>query len=109
MPRAKEREPKGALYEAHLGLSGDSLDKEKDMARQFIDAVRRKSRYRRLATTTGKHLGSVPESAAVGDWVVMVNGSRSLFVVRPEACGNFSVGRHLSHFASHPSLNQIEP
>ncbi|KAK3365567.1 heterokaryon incompatibility protein-domain-containing protein [Lasiosphaeria ovina] len=87
----REQDRYQALYEAHLGLCEDSSDKEKEMAREFIDAVRRRSRYRRLATTTGKYLGAVPESAAVGDWVVMVNGSSLLFVVRPEAGGNFSL------------------
>jgi hypothetical protein len=78
-----------AYYEAHVNYNSESSPTEKDMARQYIDNVRRRSRYRCLAITTMGYLGAVPQSAQVGDWVCMFHGGRHLFVVR-EIGANFT-------------------
>ncbi|KAI9159002.1 ankyrin and HET domain-containing protein [Paramyrothecium foliicola] len=73
-----------AYFHAHLHVREDSARAVKSMAREFCDAVRRRSRYRRLALTKrDARYGAVPETAAVGDWVCMFNGGEHLFVVRP--------------------------
>ncbi|KAK4220524.1 ankyrin and HET domain-protein [Podospora fimiseda] len=69
-------------FEAHLKLGGEISDKEKDLAGEFIDAVRRKSRTRRLAAISTGHLGAVPEVANEGDFICAFSGARHLFVVR---------------------------
>ncbi|KAK3989404.1 heterokaryon incompatibility protein-domain-containing protein, partial [Cladorrhinum sp. PSN332] len=69
-------------FDAHWNLGEDSSDKQKDMAREFIDAVRRKSRTRRLASIATGHLGAVPEVAKEGDFICVFSGTRHLFVVR---------------------------
>ncbi|KAM6513553.1 hypothetical protein FALCPG4_18962 [Fusarium falciforme] len=63
-----------AFYYAHLRCHEDSSTIVKDMAREFCDAVRRRSRYRRLAVTGKGYFGAVPETARVGDWVCMFHG-----------------------------------
>ena len=68
-------------FDAHI--KRDQIPaKEQDMAREFIDAVRRKLRSRRLATTKIGYLAAVPEASVVGDWVCMLHGARHLFVLR---------------------------
>ena len=55
------------------------------MAREFYDAMRRRSRYRRLAVTGRGYFGAIPQTAEIGDWVCMFHGGQHLFVVRQ--CG----------------------
>lgn len=62
---------------------------EREGAREFVDAVRRKSRSRRLATTGMGYLGAVPETARIGDWVCMFHGGRSLYLVRERGDGRW--------------------
>jgi hypothetical protein len=70
-------------FHAHLHVREDSARAVKTMAREFCDTVRRRSRYRRLAVTERGYFGAVPETAAVGDMVVMFNGGEHLFAVSP--------------------------
>lgn len=70
------------LFIAHLNCTENSSMKLKLMAKEFYDAVRRRSRYRRLAVTENGYFGGIPEGARVGDWVCMFHGGRYLFVVR---------------------------
>ncbi|KAK3318082.1 ankyrin and HET domain-containing protein [Apodospora peruviana] len=69
-------------FDAHIEEFHHLDGKHRDMANRFVDAVRRKSRSRRLATTERGYLAAVPEKAEVGDWVCMFHGARNLFVVR---------------------------
>lgn len=72
------------LYEAHAVYDGESSESAAaKAAREFCDAVRRRSRYRRLAVTRLGYVGAVPVTAEAGDWVSMFQGGRLLFVVRP--------------------------
>ncbi|KAM0322258.1 hypothetical protein ACHAQA_009546 [Verticillium albo-atrum] len=73
-----------AHYDAHSNCDENAPAEVKDKARQFIDAVRRKSRNRVLATTGKGYLGAVPEASKVGDWICMFHGGRNLFVIRKE-------------------------
>jgi len=76
------------FFNAHYlydGNSGVGADKEK--VRRFCDAVRWRSRYRRVAITERGYFGAVPQTAEVGDWVCMFHGGRHLFVVRPMDAG----------------------
>lgn len=78
-----------AFYEAHLKYGKESSHAERDMARQYIDNVRRRSRYSRLAVTAKGYMGAVPRRVRVGDWICMFHGGRHLFVVR-ETGPNFT-------------------
>jgi hypothetical protein len=70
-------------FDAHVRADQEDVSEdERDKARQFIDAVRRKSRTRRLATTARGYLAAVPEESTVGDRVCMFHGYRHLFLVR---------------------------
>jgi hypothetical protein len=86
-----------AQYEAHLSATEESPWTKKDMARQFCDAVRRRSRYRRLCLTERNFFGAVPDEAAVGDWVCMFHGGKYLFVVRPSGLDYTYVGHAYVH------------
>lgn len=66
---------------AHMMQPDDNDDGEYP-EESFITRVRRKSRYSRLALTSDKHVAAVPEVAAVGDWIVMLNGGKHLYVLR---------------------------
>ncbi|KAK4463253.1 ankyrin and HET domain-protein [Cladorrhinum samala] len=74
-----------AYYDAHFRLGHDSSAKERRSAMTFIDSVRRKSRSRRLAALSSRHLGAVPLVAREGDYICMFHGARQLFVVREAA------------------------
>ncbi|KAK0705457.1 heterokaryon incompatibility protein-domain-containing protein [Lasiosphaeris hirsuta] len=76
-------------FDAHVEFDKDSAARERERAREFIDAVRRKSRSRRLATTGMGYLGAVPEAAEVGDWVCMFHGGPSLYLVREREPGRW--------------------
>ncbi|KAG4429501.1 hypothetical protein IFR05_015018 [Cadophora sp. M221] len=56
-------------FDAHLNFKEDKSVRQKDMAREFCDAVRRRARYRCLAATEKGYFGAVPETAEIGDWV----------------------------------------
>jgi hypothetical protein len=71
-----------AYFDADLSLRENRSIKQKDMAREFCDAVRRRARYRCLASTERGYYGAVPESAEIGDWVCMFHGGRHLFLIR---------------------------
>lgn len=70
------------LYFAHRDYTEESSAHIKEMAREFVDSVRRKSRSRRLARTVTGHLGAVPNATEAGDWVCMFHGAKQLFVIR---------------------------
>ncbi|KAI0117829.1 ankyrin and HET domain-containing protein [Nemania sp. FL0031] len=77
------RKEYSSLYEAHLDYDGpNSTPETRAAARVFCDAVRRRSRYRKLAVTEKGYVGAVPQTAQVGDWVSMFDGENLLFVVR---------------------------
>lgn len=73
----------------HRGSSGtsegihDSTRNLTQKARHFCDAVRWRSRYRRVAITANGYFGAVPQTAEVGDVVCVFHGGRHLFVIRP--------------------------
>lgn len=71
-----------AHYYAHLNCREDSSEMLQKMGREFHDAVRRRSRYRRLGATKQGYFGAVPETSKEGDWVCMFNGGKHLFMVR---------------------------
>lgn len=67
---------------AHMKCSENSSKTVKDMASEFHDAVRRRSRYKRLGFTETMYFGSLPETAEVGDWICMLYGGKHMYVVR---------------------------
>lgn len=72
-------------FDAHASDSQDDNDmseREREKAKEFIDAVRRKSRTRRLAITGRGYFAAVPEESMVGDWICMFHGHRHLFAIR---------------------------
>lgn len=77
-----------AYFDAHTKAHEGAPAKQMDMAREFVDAVRRKSRSRRLASLENGYLPAVPETSMVGDWVCLIHGIRHLFVIRRQQ-GNF--------------------
>ncbi|KAI1127208.1 ankyrin and HET domain-containing protein [Nemania abortiva] len=95
-------EPAGSeyalLYEAHLAYEGLNSQKEiRAAAREFCDAVRRRSRYRRLAVTERGYVGAVPITTRVGDWVSVFDGENLLFVVRQQGFNFEYVGHAYVH------------
>ncbi|KAK4209181.1 heterokaryon incompatibility protein-domain-containing protein [Rhypophila decipiens] len=58
-----------------------------EKARRFCDAVRWRSRYRRVATTESGYFGAVPQKAQVGDILCLFQGGRHLYIVRPVDSG----------------------
>jgi hypothetical protein len=78
-----------AYYEAHVNHGSESSAAEKNMARQYVDNVRRRSRYSRLAIAARGYFGAIPQDAQVGDWICMFHGGQHLFVVR-ENGANFT-------------------
>lgn len=73
-----------------------SLEK-KDMAQEFCDAVRRRSRYRRLAVTKKGYIGAVPITANQGDVVCMIHGGALLFALRPRGLDFTYLGHAYVH------------
>lgn len=67
---------------AHIKCNDMSSKVVKDMANEFHDAVRRRSRYKRLGFTETRYFGSLPETAEVGDWICMLYGGKHMYVVR---------------------------
>jgi len=72
----------GRYFEAYRSFSERSSPTQNRMGREFVTAVRRRSRYRRLCLTEKGYFAAVPEGAELGDWIVMFHGMRLLFVVR---------------------------
>jgi hypothetical protein len=70
-----------ASYSSSSSLASTDTTK-RDMAYEFRDNVRRRMRYRRLCVTSKKYFGAVPEEARIGDWVCVIEGARSWFVIR---------------------------
>jgi hypothetical protein len=70
-------------YDAHHTLTEESPMWLQNLAREYCDAARRGSRYRRLCTTQNGYFGAIPETAQVGDSICMLEGGRLLFTVRP--------------------------
>lgn len=85
----KPAQDNGSLHSSNSTCSkgkGATTSDESNLsekARRFCDAVRWRSRYRRVAITEGGYFGAVPQTARVGDVVCMFHGGRHLFVVRP--------------------------
>lgn len=79
-----------AYFNAFQNLDADCPADVLDMAREYRDALRRRLRYRRLCITEKGYFGAVPDTAQLGDWVCMFEGTRSLFVVR-EKGNDFSL------------------
>jgi hypothetical protein len=86
-----------AYFDAHIKLGGEISALEKNMAREFIDSARRRSRYRRIAVIEGGYLGSIPDIAEVGDWVCIFHGGRHFFVVRENGLGFTYIGHAYVH------------
>jgi len=86
-----------AHFFAHLNARDGASAVVGDMAREFCDAARRRSRYRRLAVTEKGFFGGVPEAAREGDWVCLIHGLRHLFVVREQDDGFVFLGHAYVH------------
>ena len=69
-------------FDAHRNLNPGSSSAERDISREFKDSVRRRCRYRSLCLVDKGYLGAVPETAMIGDWICVVDGANSLFVIR---------------------------
>lgn len=77
-----------ALYDAHVDYYREDCTADTATeASEFCDAVRQRSRHRRLAVTRRGYVGAVPVTAEMGDLVSMFQGGRLLFVVRPRGSG----------------------
>ena len=86
-----------AYYEAHVRLGEQSSAAEKRMAREFYNATRRRSRYRRLAVTASGHLCAVPQIGDVGDWLCLFHGAEHLFLVRSRGKDFVYLGHAYAH------------
>jgi hypothetical protein len=70
---------------------------EEEMAREFCDAVRRRSRYRRLAVTENGYFGAILETSELGDWVCMFYGAPHVFVLRESGLNFAYIGHAYVH------------
>ncbi|KAJ8121128.1 hypothetical protein ONZ43_g2342 [Nemania bipapillata] len=87
-----------SLYRAHLAYDGlGSPDETRAAAQEFCDAVRRRSRYRRLAVMENGHVGAVPETARVNDLVSTFDGKNLLFILRPRGPNFEYIGHAYVH------------
>jgi len=86
-----------AFFDAHFNLSQDSTAAEKEMAREFCDAARRRSRYRRLAVTESGYFAAVPQTADIGDWLCVFHGLPHLFLIRTVGNGFTYLGHVYGH------------
>lgn len=80
-------------FDAHLNCQENSSATMQNLGCEFHDAVRRRSRYRRLGATNKGYFGALPETADIGDWVCMFYGGNHLFVIR-ECEGGFEYIGH---------------
>ena len=71
-----------SYFYAHISCTEESPEVIQNMGREFHDAVRRRSRYRKLCATKQGFFGAVPETADIGDWICIFNGGKHIFVVR---------------------------
>ncbi|KAM7210258.1 Heterokaryon incompatibility protein (HET) domain containing protein [Rhypophila decipiens] len=69
------------------GAKDNDASDTSEKARRFCDAVRWRSRYRRLATTESGYFGAVPQTAQVGDILCLFQGGRHLYIIRPVDSG----------------------
>ena len=85
------------FFQAHANLEPGSSDLERDMAREYRDAVRRRSRDRKLCVSAKGYLGVILETAEVGDVVCMFRGAESLFIIREIGSAYILVGPAYIH------------
>jgi hypothetical protein len=80
------------FYEAHVRYSSQSTveDNDEANAREFVDAARRRLRYRKLAILDNGYYGGVPDHAQVGDWIVCFWGGRHFFVLREQGRNQYN-------------------
>jgi hypothetical protein len=98
-----------ALYNALLEYDGEGSPAETTAsAREFCDAVRRRSRYRRLAVTRMGYVGAVPVTAERDDRVCMLQGRSLLFAVRPHGPGFTYLGHAYIHGLMNGEVLQAE-
>lgn len=97
----KAEEDYGQYFEAYRSFSESSSSVQKEMGREFVGAVRRRSRYRRLCLTQQGYFGGVPEGAELGDWICMFHGMKLLFVVRTTGL----YFRYIGHCYMHGLMN----
>lgn len=96
-------------YEALLRYNGQESSAETTaMAGDFCDAVRRRSRYRRLARSRMGYIGAIPMTASAGDWICMFQGSPLLFVVRPKGPDFSFLGHAYVHGLMNGEVLQAE-
>lgn len=84
-------------FEAYRNFSESSSFVQKHMGREFVGAVRRRSRYRRLCLTHQGYFGGVPEETEIGDWICMFHGMKLLFVVRKTGLHFTYIGHSYVH------------
>ncbi|KAK0648545.1 ankyrin and HET domain-containing protein [Cercophora newfieldiana] len=84
-------------FEAHMNVTDDTPEEQKEMARKFCDAVRSRSRWRSLSSTRRRYFGALPQTTRVGDLVCMFHGARHLFVLRPKGPDYTYVGHAYVH------------
>lgn len=98
-----------ALYDALLRYGSDESHVEDEaLAREFCDAARRRSRYRRLAVTKMGYIGAVPVMADRGDSVCMFQGGPLLSVIRPKGEGYTFLGHAYVHGLMHGEVLRAE-
>ncbi|KAK0611721.1 ankyrin and HET domain-containing protein [Immersiella caudata] len=85
------------FFNAHVDITDDTPEEQKDMARRFCDVARWRSRYRSLTSTKLGYFGAVTQTAKAGDIVCMFHGGRQLFVVRPKGANIAFVGHAYIH------------
>ncbi|CAG9985251.1 unnamed protein product [Clonostachys byssicola] len=84
-------------YLSQLNFTEGSPIWMQQLGQKFCDAARRKSRYRRLCKTAKGYLGAVVETARPGDYICMLEGSRSLHVIRPAGLDYAFIGPAYVH------------
>jgi len=95
-------------YYAHFTLTEESPLEQQTLAREYCDAARRRSRYRRLCATETGYFGAIPETAQVGDWICMLEGSRLLFTLRQKGGHFLLVGPAYTHGLMHDEALQLD-
>jgi hypothetical protein len=94
-------------YDARRNLDEDISPIQRRMAKEFVDTVRRRSRYRRLCITQQGYIAGVPDEAKERDWICMFYGMRIIFVVR-ETDSNFSyIGHAYVHGLMHGEIFRL--
>jgi hypothetical protein len=79
----RQRSTIGEGFVAHMKQPEAIIDDvERSLVESFVTAVRRRSRYSRLAVISGDYVANVPIGTMKGDWVGMMNGGKHLYVLR---------------------------